>query len=150
MLYHTTHTHTHILYASGTFCECIASTKRKRAIVGKVLHRMTHQRLAGAFDCYSGAVAIVLEQRAKVAKTIARWRSPWLKKAFEVWGVYVDMSIEERAEDAREMVRNRLQEAAEHQQCMAATEAERRIETCKKVVKRMLHQQLAISWGTFL
>jgi hypothetical protein len=58
--------------AWSTFVECVAERKHNCETIRRVLSRMTHRVLAGAFACYAGAVDTVLAQREWVARTMAR------------------------------------------------------------------------------
>ena len=106
--------------------------------------------MASAFDCYAGAVGTIKEQRERVARTMARWKSPGLKRAMEAWTEYVDIMLEERAQEAQELAREHMQDMVKKQEEKAESEAARRIEVCKRVVGRMLRQQLATAWSTFV
>jgi len=111
---------------------------------------MTHRQLAGAFDCYAGSVDRIAMQREKVAKTMARWRSPGLRKSFERWLEYLEVAYDDPSAEARELAKQELLEAASSTQSKVEAEAERRIETCKRVIKRMLRHQLSLAWGQFV
>jgi len=89
-------------------------------------------------------------QREKIAQTMARWKTPGLKKAYELWLDYLEVAYEDRSEEARELAKQELVDAALQTQSKAEAEAERRIEMCKRVVKRMLQHQLCIAWGQFV
>jgi len=51
--------------AWGTFVECVVERKHNRETSRKVLSRMTHRTLAGAFACYAENVEAVLAQRER-------------------------------------------------------------------------------------
>jgi len=154
--------------AFNAFVDCIYTSKENRDAVRRVLCRMQHRALAGAFAGYAGAVDALVAQRERVNTTLARWKNPRAKKAMEMWQSYLDICQEERAEEAKELVRQQMQEAADEQltklqneqqqlniailqqKAAAAAEAERRIAMCKRVVQRLLHQQLAAAWSSFV
>ena len=123
----------------------------QRMKVGRAIERWkAHRQLAGAFDCYAGAVDTLVAQREKVAKTMARWKAPGLKKAWERWEAYLEDVWQERAQEAQELAKQQLEAAARAAQSMAEAEAERRMEMCKRVVQRMLRQQLLMAWNMFV
>ena len=101
------------------------------------------------------------EQRERVQQTMARWRTPGARKALDRWLDYLDLMHSEREEEAQQMVREELLrqqeelEAARTQDVSMVErklqdEVNRRMETCKRVVKRMLHHQLVLAWDTFV
>jgi hypothetical protein len=57
-----------LLMAWNMFVDTVRGTQHNRETVRKVLLRMQHRQLAGAFDCYAGAVDTLVAQREKVAK----------------------------------------------------------------------------------
>lgn len=147
--------------AWNEFVDNIYTVKANRETVRKVLARMTHRQLAGAFDCYAGHVDNVREQRERVQQTMARWRTPGARKALDRWLDYLDLMHSEREEEAQQMAREELLrqqeelEAARTQDVSMVErklqdEVNRRMETCKRVVKRMLHHQLVLAWDTFV
>ena len=91
-----------------------------------------------------------------------------MKKSFELWLDYLDMRLQEQAEEAKELARQQMQDAAEQQtlalqheqqllniellqrKAQAQAEADRRIATCRRVVQRLLHQQLTSAWNSFV
>jgi len=121
-----------------------------------VLSWMAHRRLAGAFDCYAGAVEMLVAQRKTLARMVAVWRATGLKKAWEAWTEYLEIMHGERAQElakqqleaaARET--QQLKDEADRQQAKALEEARRRIETCRRVVQRMVREHLARAWACF-
>ena len=151
------------------FVESIATSKSNNATVRRVLKRMSQRSLAPAFECFAEAVSTIVAQRQRIAKAMGKWTMPGLIKAFEGWVEYVDVMRQERAEEAKELAQIRLEERAEDakelahfedqqdkssamiakEAAAAAKEANRRIDMCQRVVRRMLHQQLATSWMSF-
>jgi len=147
--------------AWGAFIDCVMSTKQTSETVRKVLARMMHRQLAGAFDCYSRHVDDVKEQRERVQRTMARWRTPGVKKAFDRWLDFVDITMAARDEEATELAKQELLmqrdelEAAQTQdmsqvQLKLREEVQRRVDQCKRVVRRMLQHQLMLAWCTFV
>jgi uncharacterized membrane protein len=136
--------------AWSTFVECVAERKHNRETIRRVLSRMTHRVLAGTFACYAGAVGTVVVQRERVARTMARWKKPGMKRAMEAWTEYLEIVHGERAQEAQELARQYMQDVLNKEQEKAGLEAERRIGMCKRVVARMLKQQLALAWSTFV
>ncbi len=57
--------------------------------------------------------------------------------------------LEERAQEAQDLAREHMQDMVKKQEEKAESEAARRIEVCKRVVARMLRQQLETAWSTF-
>jgi hypothetical protein len=139
-----------LLIAWSMFVDTVRETQHNRETLRKVLGRMQHRQLAGAFDCYAGAVELLVAQRETLARMMAVWRTPGLKKAWEAWTAYLEIMDGERAQEAQELAKQQLEAAAREKQSMAETEAERRIEMCKRVVQRMLRHQLLIAWSMFV
>ena len=136
--------------AWNEFVDCVLTTKENREKVRRVLARMQHRQLAGAFDCFAGAVETIVAQRDQIAKSVVKWRAPGVKRAVDRWLEYMDMMAQERAEQAQELARQELHDAARAKQTEAEAEAERRIEMCKRVVKKMLRHQLSMAWNEFV
>jgi len=122
---------------------------------------MTHQQLAGAFDCSSGHVDTVKEQHERVQRTMARWRTTGVKKVFDCWLDFVDIPMVERGEEATELAKQEILvqrdelETAQTQdmsqvQLKLREEVQRRVDQCKRVVRRILQHQLMLAWGTFV
>jgi plasmid maintenance system antidote protein VapI len=124
--------------------------QHNRESVRRALLRMKQSQLAGAFDCYAGAVNALVAQRERVARTMAKWKSPGLKRAMEAWTEYLEMMHGEQAQDAQELAKQQLEAAAKEHRSRAEAEAERRIEMCRRVVQRMLQQQLLMAWSMFV
>jgi ubiquinone biosynthesis protein Coq4 len=139
-----------LLMAWNMFVDTVRETQHNRETVSKVLSRMQHRQLAGAFDCYAGAVEMLVAQRKALARMMAVWRTPGLKKAWEAWAEYLEIMHGVRAQEALELAKQQLEEAAREKQSMAETEAERRLEMCKRVVQRMLRHQLLMAWNMFV
>ena len=136
--------------AWNEFVDCVLTTKENRETVRRVLARMQHRQLAGAFDCFAGAVETIVAQRDQIAKSVVKWRAPGVKRAVDRWLEYMDMMAQERAEEAQELARQELHDAAKATQTKAEAEAERRIEMCKRVVRKMLRHQLSMAWNEFV
>ena len=146
------------LAASWTsFLQSVTLIKANREAVRAVIKRMSYKTLTLAFDLYATAVSTIVAQRQRIAKVMGRLRNKGLTMVFEGWVEYVDMTRQERAEEAKELAQSRL--LADQQDkssamiakeaAAAAKEANRRIDMCQRVVRRMLHQQLATSWMSF-
>jgi len=68
----------------------------------------------------------------------------------EAWTEYVEIVRGERAQEAQELARRSMKDMVYQQQEKAGLEAGRRIEMCKRMVARILKQQLALAWSTFV
>jgi hypothetical protein len=139
-----------LFMAWNEFVENICAVKANRETVKRVLARMTHRQLAGAFDCYSTHVETVREQRERVQRTMARWRTPGVKRAFDHWIDYMDIVLEEREQEAKRLLMTKAQEAEATGVSLAQQEANRRLEMCKRTVKRMLQHHLSMAWNEFV
>jgi hypothetical protein len=139
-----------LLVAWNMFRDTVIETQHNRETIRTVLLRMTHRTLAGAFDCYAGAVQTVLARRERVARTMARRKKTGLKRAMEAWTEYVEIVRCERAQEAQELARQSMKDMLDQQQEKAGLESGRRIEMCKRIVARILKQQLALAWSTFV
>ena len=61
--------------------------------------------------------------------------------------------LEERAEEAKELAKQAMggfDDPVSYAQDLVQKEADRRIEMCKRVVKRMLKHQLCLAWNEFV
>jgi hypothetical protein len=136
--------------AWNEFVENICVVKANRETVRRVLARMKHRQLAGAFDCYATHLETVRQQRERVQRTMARWRTPGVKRAFDQWIEYMDMVLEERQKEAKRILMTKAQEAEAAGVSMAQREANRRLEMCKRTVKRMMQHHLSMAWNEFV
>jgi hypothetical protein len=152
--------HQQLAASWSLFCESVEQSKANRETVDKVLKkRMSHRSLALALECYAAAAGVIITQREKVEKVekvIARLRSTRLTKAFEAWVAYVGEIKDEQAEETIMMTKQLLKDAASNaaaqgaQQAKATEEANRRIDTCKRVVQRIvLRLHLTSAWAFF-
>ena len=98
--------------AWNEFVHCVQTSRAKKATVLRVLGRMQHRQLAGAFDSYAGAVQSVATHREHLSKTVSRWRSPHVKRGFECWLEYLEVMAQERAVEAQERARQELSDSA--------------------------------------
>ena len=73
-----------------------------------------------------------------------------MKKTFDRWLAYLDIVYEEQSEEANKALTIEAQEQETQGTSLAQKEADRRIEMCKRVVKRMLLQQVGLAWGAFV
>jgi len=119
---------------------------------------MEHTQLAAAWDRYSDVVARTLASRAAVGKVIIRMQKAKLFAVFDRWMDYVKACRIALAEEAVKVAREKMAGdiAAERDQMrterdsMVQEEKARRIELCRRMVKRMLHTQLSRSWDSFV
>jgi len=82
-----------LLMAWNMFVDTVRETQHNRKTVRKVLLRMRHRTLAGAFDCYAGAVAKLVRQREMVAKTMAPIVRRWMQVAIiGAWNTWIDLT----------------------------------------------------------
>ena len=139
-----------LLLVWSMFVDTVREMQHNRESVRRALLRMKQSQLAGAFDCYAGAVNTLVAQRERVARTMAKWKSPSLKRAMEAWTEYLEMMHGEQAQDAQALAKQQLEAAAKEHRSRAEAEAERRIEMCRRVVQRMLQQQLLMAWSMFV
>jgi len=149
--------HQQLAASWSLFSESVEQSKANLETVDKVLKkRMSHRSLALAFECYAAAAGVIITKREKVETVIARLRSKRLTEAFEVWVAYVGEIKDEQAEETNMMAKQLLKDAASNaaaldaQQAKVSEEANRRINTCKRVVQRMvLRLHLAGAWAFF-
>ena len=88
---------------------------------------------------------------------MSRWRSPALSTAFWAWMEYMDSARQERKEAALEEARKHLagESEATHKakrelELVVQSEKERRVEQAQRIVRRMLHSQLAGAFDSYL
>jgi hypothetical protein len=78
-----------LLMAWNMFVDTVRETRHNRETVRKVLSRMQHRQLAGAFDCYAGAVEMLVVQRRRkedvCSKVVTRLMFRILVVAFDRW-----------------------------------------------------------------
>ncbi len=111
-----------LLMAWNVSVDTVREKQHSRETVRKVLGRMQHRQLAGAFDGYAGAVEMLVAQRKTLARMMAVWRTPGLKKAWEAWTEYLEIMDGERAHEAQELAKQQLEEAAREKQIRAQTD----------------------------
>jgi len=75
----------------------------------------------------------------------------------QAWYEYMDVANQERIEEGREMMRKQMHEMAEKIEVegergkdLAQREANRRLEMCKRTVKRMMQHHLSMAWNEFV
>ena len=149
--------HQQLAASWSLFCESVEQSKANRETVDKVLKkRVSHRSLALALECYAAAAGVIITQREKVEKMIARLRSKRLTKAFEAWVAYVGEIKDEQAKETVMMTNKLLKDAASNaaaqgaQQAKATEAANRRLDTCKHVVQRIvLRLHLTSAWAFF-
>jgi hypothetical protein len=138
----------------SAFVATVMTRKSNREAVDKVLRAMRHRSMVVAFNSYTAAAERARGLREVAARGMAKWRSRGLVAALEAWVEYGELTRQERAEQAQTQARQLLLDESRAQEQSAeakvAREAERRMETCRRVVKRMMRQQLAASWTCFV
>ena len=92
---------------------------------------------------------------------MGRWRTPGIRKAFDRWLEFVDVMLLERDMESKELAQQELLQELEANNTgrdlemtkveqQLRKEVQRRVDTCKRVVKRMLHHQLMLAWDSFV
>ena len=154
----------------GMFRDRIMETKRKRDVCKRVVLRMQHTALAAAFDMFSHSVKLLMRHQQIAQRAISRWWAPNLQVAFDLWIRYLDdcrkVSVSEKAKllnhfhrkvELMEETSQNLAEDLAHATAEAdrkvegavRAEAVRRIEQAQRIVRRMLHAQLASAFDSF-
>ena len=126
----------HLTKAWNLFVENVRTYKASRETISRVMKRMQHKQLAGAFDSYAQNVEIVRELRGRVQKVIGRWRAPGIRKAFDYWMEYIEITVLERDFESKELARQQAVQVAEEKML----EVERRSE---EIVRDMESKTLA-------
>ena len=116
---------------------------------GAEVERLTRAVAEGQDASDSNESDVLVWPREKVAKVIAQLRSKGLTMAYKAWVAYVSEIKDEHAEEAKIVAKQLLQDAADAYQAKASEEANRRIDTCKRFVQRILRLHLASSWAFF-
>ena len=150
----------HLAAAFDMYVETVRERIHRRDLIKRVLCRMQHMQLARAFDQYSDIVARILAGRATVTKVISRMRMAKLVFAFEYWLECVEQHRSEIQEEGRELVKEEIareltaerdkihSEINQHKEA-AARAAQRRLEVCQTMVKRMLAAHLLAAFNSF-
>ncbi|EKX39729.1 hypothetical protein GUITHDRAFT_114227 [Guillardia theta CCMP2712] len=127
--------------------------ERQRGLSERVVRRMLHSQLAGAFDRLVEATEKLRRQRAMISSCLTRWRGSEVADSFEGWREEAGRSRAERAEAAREEERQRRERELEGDQQRAEqaarSERERLEATCRRAVQRMLRWQAAGAFDAF-
>jgi len=101
----------------------------------------------------SGRVEQLKGHRRIVTKSMARWRIPVLPILFAGWYEYVEESKEKMHMAAQQAamaeLKHGLEQELDHSRSLAVSESSRRMETCKRVVNRMIHIQLANAFDSY-
>jgi hypothetical protein len=125
----------------------VVEKKRKRELCLRVVLRMQHRALAGAFDMFSGTVEQLASHRRVVERAISRWRSPAMTTAMWAWMEYMEMIAVERKMEALEQTKNQMSGAAELEKGelkrVVESEKERRIAQAKRIVHRLQQSQVS-------
>ena len=145
-------------------------TKRKRDVCKRVVLRMQYMALVAAFDMFSHSVKLLMRHQRIAQRAISRWWAPNLQVGFDMWLRYMDdcrkVSVSEKAKllnhlhrkvELMEETRQTLAENLAHATVEAdkkvegavRAEAARRIEQAQRIVRRMLHAQLASAFDSF-
>ena len=106
--------------------------------------RNTHG--AAAFDGFCEAVEQRVAHRRTIAKALSLWQKPLLPQMFEQWVDLVDQVKLDAIQGEHTEAKRAL---AKSHKPLADREAQRRIEACKCMVRRMLRLELATSLASF-
>jgi hypothetical protein len=154
----------HLSEAFEGYWHRVVELKRQRKLLARVLQRMRHVALSAAFDGLASAVKILIAQREFLAKAVARWRLQTLALGFDVFLQFIEarrieikeegyerarQAIETKLNETMESTRSALEnESLEHEEILKR-EKERRIEICRRTVKRMLQSDLTMAFQTY-
>jgi len=172
--------HHHYLFhrlAWDHFVHVIDNQRSTRVIMSRIVTRLGHRHMKCSFDRYAEAVGVVVELRRRMARVLARWTQLRQHRAFGAWlenlpppvvtcsSVFSHHLAEaEEAEVNFKAMHERLHsliqenmhgrqtclDHTEHANARVAAEAERRLEICRRTVKRMLKHQLNLAWNHFV
>jgi hypothetical protein len=141
--------HIQLAIAFDGYRDRVAEVQEKRLSCQRIINRMLHTHLAAAFDGFCEAVKQLEAHRRTVAKARSRWQHPVLPKMFDQWVDFVDQVKIDAIQEGHEGAKLALTQEAESHKTFAKKEAQRRIETCKRIVRRILHLELATSFDSF-
>ena len=141
-----------------SFVDTVSERIHRRRLIKSVLGRMQHAQLAAAFDRYSDVVARTLASRAAVSKVIGRMQKAKLFTTFSRWLDYVQGCRIASAQEAVKLARERMggdiaaerDEMRRERDSMVQHEKARRMDVCRRMVRRMLNAQLSQSWDLFV
>ena len=147
----------HVQLASlfDSFYSRVSKRRREREVCTRVVLRMQRKVLVQAWDMFRGTVQQMMSRR-RLIKKMGRWRNPHLQLYFEQWLDHVDRCRLEATKKEKhylvEALRNAqdVSEQEERRALQAKTEKTRRIEMCKRAVKKMLRHQLSMAWNEFV
>jgi hypothetical protein len=142
--------HSQLLYAFDSYAYRVSEVRRQRETVRRVVQRMQQRALARAFDFFIGTAGQLKAKRQIVHKTMGRWRKKAMATAMWAWMEYMEDVAQERKDEALNEVRNQLSgmsetNKTEQEELNRAVQMEkkRRTEQAERIVRRMLHNQLA-------
>ena len=99
---------------------------------------------------FTESVEQLRAHREMVSRAVVRWRSPLLEESFNAWGEYMEIREQEKKAEEHEEAKRELTEqfgqAKEDLEGAAKREKDRHMETCQRVVRRMLHTHLAAAF----
>ena len=137
-------------HAWNLFVECIFRVKNKRHVVCHVLTRMQHLTLSRAMQRYVSAISTILRGREHLLHVIARWKKPGLKRPWQTWCEMVQLQRHAREREAHEKAKSIMTETVAQHQVKVVAEKERYMSICKRVVLKMVRQNLAKCWQSFV
>jgi hypothetical protein len=141
--------HIQLANAFDAYRDRVAEVQEKRITCQRIIYRMLHTHLAAAFDGFCEAVEQLVAHRRTVAKALSRWQHPVLPKMFDQWVDVVDQVKIHAMLEGHQEAKLALAQEAESHKTLAEKEAQRRMETCKRIVRRILHLELATSFDSF-
>ena len=149
--------HSQLAYAFDSYLCRALEVRRQRKTCRRVVLRMQHGALAGAFDMFIGTVDQLKAHRQIVEKVIGRWRTPATATAMWAWMEYMQVVAQERKDKALDEARNQLSGMSEIAKTdkeelnrAVESEKERRKQLAERIVKRILHSQLAYGFDSYL
>ena len=146
----------------------VEKQRQGRETCRKILHRMQHAALSRAFDEFFERVEESKETKQKLAQALSRWQRPCLQFGWEGWLDHIANAAEARAQAVHDANAKRMQEleaslnelgsAGEHAQKShaerarqaAEAQAQKQIETARRVVAKMMKASLANAFEGWL
>ena len=138
-------------HAWNLFVGCIFRVKNKRHVVCHVLTRMQHLTLSRAMERYVSAVSTILRRRKHLLHVIARWKQSGLKRPWQTWCEMVQLQRHAREREAHdEKAKSIMTETVAQHQVKVIAAKDRYMSICKRMVLKMVRQNLAKCWQSFV
>ena len=138
------------------FVDGVETRREQRAAVRLVLVRVQRRALALAWNTFVGALVQLMSHHGAINKAISFWRTPGLESAWDLWLECIAASRWESMAAAKqqlsldlERAQSSVDDSRNALSLSVSAEKARRIMQAQRIVRRMLHAQLASAFDSF-